>query len=194
MSEGGGLSALGALLDLAADPERLDAVEREVGLLLGEAPEQSEPAPEIAGMISGIGDAVIATAEDVAAVITVLKGATVPGGACDPVLVGSDHPWVRLVERVRDRPELGAVVAKAWFGHLFELGYDAEEALHTHGSPQVLAAFVVAILAARCGRMAEARRWVLTAEAEAEADGLGIEVLRVMLRAVRVARNDKAPR
>ena len=189
MSEGG-LLALEALLDLAADPARLRAVERELHALLGGEPHQHEPpSAGVSQMIAAIDTATIATAEDIAAAITMLKNASVPGGTCDPVLVGSDLPWVRLLERLRDRPESGLIIAKRWFAHLFELGYDAEQPLCEHGAAHVLAAFVVAILAGRCGRKAEARRWVLTAEAEAEADELGGDVLRVMLRAVTIARD-----
>ncbi len=78
-------------------------------------------------------------------------------------------------------------IARTWYAELVTTTLDGQPTVLVTTSRSFLA-YLVAALAARAGRLPEARRWLHVGHAEAQADGLGAEEVAVFIAAIHHAR------
>ncbi|MFI5296792.1 MAG: hypothetical protein ACHREM_01730 [Polyangiales bacterium] len=109
------------------------------------------------------------------AALRLLTRATSPGGTLDPSIDDSDLPWCATIVRLRDRPDLGVRIGRAWYARLYRW---RSSDVPVSVVLEAVSAHAVSIVERLRGRQATAAWWSRTAsiavEAEAETRSLDV--------------------
>jgi hypothetical protein len=118
--------------------------------------------------------------ESVEEAVQLLLAQTTLGALADPREEVSERLWLWLLGRLRDRPDLGARVARAWAARLREERLEVEPAFPAR--PSTLASFCLGLAEGRLGRITRARHHLDEGAVLAEGDEMaGGEEMRLLL-------------